>query len=297
MFCSFHTYSPPAGSIPDGIYGEVEYTIHSKTPGQSQSGTKLLGFETIRALYNSTSRAKVKSKTIDHTSRRLIVTFVPSWISKMPVNSAAGFAVGISNNPVITGGDEYAEICGVPGGLMPPSAVPFFPDNLKYRAVVESLEFIHGTGYRLHVKPNVDVFTYKINTCANNSHCPVSSSDFELSRGCLTGGELDPVCSVSYDNFRTVPGEWYVPHSPSGTPPPAILCSEREYETSDPYAGQRLGAWASQCSLVRDFWYFRKDMKITIEESHGLKLFVTNSEPGSYTPSSTCPQSFEIFTH
>ena len=306
----FLPYTPSPALFEPGYYDQVRWIIESNINGNSESGYFNFIDTPIRIAKSSSDYAQMVSININEENEELEVQFRPSVFSNADLLSTADFNFQILNNPDIDEDSVYYQICGNNNSNFKKQYRHY---KSKIKMKYDRLYYSYSTQrYTAYFKPNLDSYRYNhvipneanwyaFASCSDDSNCPVDSEDYELSLGCnkLYPDEWDedpgpslcePACEKHYNTNNNV-SQFNICKKGYGND-----CYE--YFETCPVPGNYpsfyLGwhgsgyGYFEPCPLLRDFWYFPKDLKIKGTDDFNRSATATLSS--GYTNPEECPQ-------
>ena len=306
----FLMQTPSPDLFEPGYYDQVYWVIESNRNGESESGYFNLADTPIRIAKSSSDFAQMLSIAVNEENEELEVKFRPSVFSTANASSTADFSFQVLNNPDITNDSIYNQICGDNNTNFKKQYRHY---ESKLKVTFDRLYYSLSTQrYIAYFKPNLDSYRYNYvipsssnpfayAPCSTNSDCPVDSNHYEISSGCryLYEWNDDPgayLCEPNYHKHYSknndISSLKICKNEIGGS------CSEY-YKTCPNPTGtfyQILhyvpGGYLEPCPLLRDFWYFPKDLKIKGVDDFNKSDTITLSS--DYTSPEECPQYKEI---
>jgi|GEM_PF-3499613 len=306
----FHPYTPSPDLFEPGYYDSIRWVITSNRNGESDSGHFLLADTPIRIAKSASDFAQTLSVSVNEDEEELEMQFRPSVFSTANLSSTADFDFQVLNNPDIDKNSNYHQICGDNNTDFKKQ---FRHYDSKIKVALNRLSYSGSTKkYTAYFKPNLDSYRYNyiipstsnyyaFAPCGNDSDCPSDTAHYDISEGCE---------SMYYDDWEEEPGPDlcepnYIKHYSSDNDISALKickistgssCSEYFETCPNPtYYPVFYQDWHSygygyleECPLLRDFWYFPKNLKIKGVDDFSRSDTITLSS--DYTDPEECPQ-------
>ena len=303
--CFFLNYTPPADLL-SGFYERVRWVIISKRNGESETGyfdLKSIN-KVIRIANSSADYPQVKNVEINSGTKEMTVDFVPSVFSEVALGSSAAFNIKVLSNPDEKEGSTYERICKDSSDDDFQKQYKYY--ETKFKVAFDRLVYTSNI-YRAYFKPNVNSYFYggakkpsetawqDLPGCVDAGDCPSGESYSSVSDGCMevcdnSGESCRNACIFNspkhYTTSKSIEDLNICKTSYAG------ICQEY-YKTcfvQDP--GQLYFShdqFYQRCRLLRDFWYYPKNLKISVTDDMNKSAEVVNSS-ADYTSPFDCPQ-------
>lgn len=310
-------YTPSPDLFEPGYYDQVYWAIESKRNGESESGYFPLN-EPIRIAKASSDYAQMVSININEDNEELEVKFRPSVFSTADTSSSADLDFYVLNNPDISESNPYHEICG-DNNTSTGFKKQYMHYENKLKVSFDRLTWSSSAKvYTAFFKPNLDSYRYAHNvpnssnyyafaSCSSDENCPVGSEDYELSLGCnfiypddWEGTPGPSVCEPNYTKHHPADNDISHLNICLSSDPNTGTCTKYADSCPNPYSypnfyimwtGVGFG-YHVLCPLLRDYWFFPKDLKIKGVDDFNKPATATLST--GYTSWNDCPQYKEL---
>lgn len=310
VYTIFSPITPSPDLFEPGYYDSIRWVITSNRNGESESGHFYLADTPIRIAKSQDDFAQVLSISVNEDNEELEVEFRPSVFSTANLSSTADFDLQVLSNPDINSSSNYYQICGDNNTSFKKQYRHY---ESKIKVTFDRLSYSYSTKkYTAYFKPNLDSYRYNHNIpnsnnyfayapCDTDSDCPVDSEHYKVSSGChyLYEWNDDPGAYLCEPNYCK---HYASDHDISSSKICNIYsggsCTEYYKTCPDPastfffYYYQGNYNYIEECPLLRDFWYFPKDLKIKVVDDFNKSDTITLSS--DYTDPTECPQYKEL---